>query len=241
TASHIQDCWETSTGARKTVTARVVPSTSTRAITAGTVTDRVRCAGEWDELMGRLCLSGRWGTEGRRAAAPGASVRASRDGPGRPHRAGSADQPIWEEISSPAEVIVEWGSAPPTMLACAMPSGPQMAAIAGMAGIGSAGSASSANWTSSGSSADSCSRSSRLTGGRGLASYIASATSVVAATSATNCWAKPALGAEDATYKELTPAKGAAGSPSSKPGIAETVKSMSESRTSASAHGPEIR
>src|SRR5690625_6675569 len=36
TASHIQDCWETSTGARKTVTARVVPSTSTRAITAGT-------------------------------------------------------------------------------------------------------------------------------------------------------------------------------------------------------------
>src|SRR5699024_7792643 len=56
TASHIQDCWETSTGARKTVTARVVPSTSTRAITAGTVTDRVRCAGEWDELMGRLCL-----------------------------------------------------------------------------------------------------------------------------------------------------------------------------------------
>src|SRR5699024_1829760 len=70
TASHIQDCWETSTGARKTVTARVVPSTSTRAITAGTVTDRVRCAGAWDELMGRLCLSGRWGTEGRRAAAP---------------------------------------------------------------------------------------------------------------------------------------------------------------------------
>src|SRR5699024_2844688 len=124
TASHIQDCWETSTGARKTVTARVVPSTSTRAITAGTVTDRVGCAGEWYEMMGLLCVSGRGGTEGRRAAAAGESVRAAGEGPGRTHRAGSADQPIWEEISSPAEVIVEWGSAPPTMLACAMPSGP---------------------------------------------------------------------------------------------------------------------
>src|SRR5699024_12321628 len=70
TASHIKDCWETSTGARKTVTARVVPSTSTRAITAGTVTDRVRCGRAWGEPLGRLCVVGRLGTGGGRAGAP---------------------------------------------------------------------------------------------------------------------------------------------------------------------------
>src|SRR5690625_4141977 len=100
TASHIQDCWETSTGVRKTVTARVVPSTSTRATTAGTVTDRVRCAGAWGELMGRRCLSGRWGTDGHAGPQGRGSVRPARPGPGRPHRAGSADQSIWAEISS---------------------------------------------------------------------------------------------------------------------------------------------
>src|SRR5690625_7202304 len=66
TASHIQDCWETSTGVRKTVTARVVPSTSTRATTAGRVTDRVRCAGAGGGLTGR---AGLWGHGGEGADA----------------------------------------------------------------------------------------------------------------------------------------------------------------------------
>src|SRR5690625_7942479 len=92
TASHIQDCWETSTGVWKTVTARVVPSTSTRATTAGTVTDRVRCAGAWGELMGRRCLSGRGGAEGHAGPQGGGAAGARGPGPGRRARGGGADQ-----------------------------------------------------------------------------------------------------------------------------------------------------
>src|SRR5690606_39890372 len=46
------------TGAMNTVTARVAPSTRTRARIAGAVVERDRCAGACDEVMRRQCLSG---------------------------------------------------------------------------------------------------------------------------------------------------------------------------------------
>ena len=85
------------------------------------------------------------------------------------------------------------------MLAWAMPSGPQMAAIAGMAGIGSADSAASAKIITCSSEAAISLRSSRFTGGSGLASYMALATSGSLATSVMNCWANPAFLAAEAT------------------------------------------
>src|SRR5699024_12864232 len=50
----------------------------------------------------------------------------------------------------------------------------------------------------------------------------------------------PALAAVEETSHDGTPASGAAGSMPSAPGIGEPVKSVPESRTSASAHRPEI-
>src|SRR5699024_10708321 len=108
-------------------------------------------------------------------------------------------QPIAAAISSPADVMVGCGSAPPTMLAWALPSGSQVEAIAGLAGIGSAASAASAKIITCSSEEAICSRSWRFTGGSGLASYIASATSGELATSVMNCWANPALAAFEAT------------------------------------------
>src|SRR5690625_6384480 len=53
TASHIQDCWEISTGAMNTVTARVMPSTAMRVTMAGTESDRVRSEEHTSELQSR--------------------------------------------------------------------------------------------------------------------------------------------------------------------------------------------
>src|SRR5690625_1972462 len=82
---------------------------------------------------------------------------------------------------------------------CAMPSGSQIADIAGMAVIGSAASAASAKIMTCSSEEAISSRSGRFTGGRGLPSYMALATSGELATSVMNCWANPALAAFEAT------------------------------------------
>src|SRR5699024_334755 len=115
TASHIQDCWEISTGAMNTVNARVVPSTAIRVTMAGTESDRVRCAGACVEVMGDSAFRGAGGERRRREA--GEQERP----PPRPQRRGGGPlrrgQPIAAAISSPADVMVGCGSAPPTMLA----------------------------------------------------------------------------------------------------------------------------
>src|SRR5690625_778764 len=196
TASHIQDCWEISTGAMNTVTARVMPSTAMRVTMAGTESDRVRCAGACVEVMGDSAFRGAGGVP---ESAGGGRAGATR----RPGRSGGGslrwDQPIAAAISSPADFMAGCGSAPPTMLAWAMPSGSQIADIAGMAGIGSAASAASAKIMTCSSEEAISSRSWRFTGGRGLPSYMALATSGELATSVMNCWANPALAAFEAT------------------------------------------
>src|SRR5690625_7479870 len=80
TASHIQDCWEISTGAMNTVTARVMPSTAMRVTMAGTESDRVRCAGACVEVMGDSAFRGaggvpEWRSEERRGGRGGAAGR----------------------------------------------------------------------------------------------------------------------------------------------------------------------
>src|SRR5699024_9538359 len=95
TASHIQDCWEISTGAMNTVTARVMPSTAMRVTMAGTESDRVRCAGACVEVMGDSAFRGAGGVpESAGGGRAGATRRPGRSGGGgrRIAPVGSADR-----------------------------------------------------------------------------------------------------------------------------------------------------